>query len=131
LPRAPSTAPIPLYSHDGAICDWIDEPRLKRLEGLGMVHHVVRRRKGRIARAVLCKREGECGPLPPSSYGGTRYCYRQHLKDGHMAYRLRSLGERHADERNLAPESVRQIFLTVLLGCMRCDADVLQPTQAG
>ena len=118
MPKAQSTAPIPLFSYDGAICDWIDEPRLKRLESLGLVHLVVRHRKGRIARVILVKREGERGPLPLTAYTGTKYSFRQHLGDGHMTYRLRSLGDRNADEHNLAPESVRPIFLAVVLECM-------------
>jgi hypothetical protein len=53
-------------------------------------------------------------------YVGTKYSFRQRLAGGHVAYRLRSLGDRaYASEVNLAPDEVRPIFLRVILDCMK------------
>jgi len=67
----------------------------------------------------LHRRDDDPKPTSPRDYVGTRYAFRQSLKDGHRCYRLRALGDKpNSDERNLAPESVRPIFLRVVLGCI-------------
>ncbi|MGE5487480.1 MAG: hypothetical protein ACM3ZB_06640 [bacterium] len=108
---------IPLYSHDGALVEWINQKRLDRLLGLGRVARVVRHKKGRIARAILHRMPGEPRPSFLADYKGQKYCYRQYLDDGHRCYRLRNLG-RDRSETNLAPPEVGPIFLRVLLDCL-------------
>ncbi len=88
---------IPLYTHDGALIEWIDAKRLTRLAGLGRVARVVRSRNGKVRRAVLHRMPGEARPTFLVDYTGTRYCFRQHLDDGRRCYRLRGLGKPHAD----------------------------------
>ena len=109
---------IPLYSYDGQLIQWIDQKRLNRLVALDRIFRVVKHPKGRIARAILRHMPGEPKPSFLSDYKGTKYCLRQRLGDGHRCFRLRSLGEPHADEHNLAPDDVRPIFLRVLLDCL-------------
>ena len=109
---------IPLYSYDGQLLQWIDAKRLDRLVRLDRVSRVVKHPKGRIAHAILRHMPGEARPSFLSDYEGTKYCLRQRLDDGHYCFRLRPLGERHADEYNLAPDEVRPIFLRVLLDCL-------------
>ncbi len=114
-----SATTIPLYSYDGALVQFITPERLKRLEGLGRVRSVVRRRTGQIARVMLHRLPGDPRPCRVEDYVGTPYSFRQHLGDGHRCYRLRALGDnRNADERNLAPEEVRPIFLRVVTYCL-------------
>ena len=109
---------IPLYSYDGQLLQWIDAKRLERLTALGRIFRVVKHPKGRIARATLRHMPGEPKPTSLSDYRGTKYCFRQRLDDGHRCFRLRPLGERHADEHNLAPAEVRPIFMQVLVDCL-------------
>ena len=53
-------------------------------------------------------------------YAGTKYSFRERLAGGHVAYRLRSLGESaYSSESNLAPDEVRPIFLSVILNCTK------------
>lgn len=110
-------ANIPVYNCDGELLQWIDRTRLTRLEGLGRVARVIRGRTGRVKRVWLHRMPGEPRPSSLSDYEGTKYSFRQHLKDGHRCYRLRSLGDR-GDDHNLAPAEVRPIFLRVLMGCL-------------
>ena len=112
---------IPLYSYDGELVQVIDEKRLDRLVAMGRIKRVVRKRKGNVARAVLCRMPGEPKPSKLSDYRGTKYSFRQYLDDGHRCYRLRSLGE-PGDEYDLAPEEVRPIFLQVVLDCVTTPA---------
>ncbi len=109
---------IPLYSYDGQLIQWIDQKRLDRLVALDRIFRVVKHPKGRVARATLRHMPGEPKPSFLSDYRGTKYCLRQRLDDGHRCFRLRPLGEQHADEHNLAPDEVRPIFLRVLLDCL-------------
>jgi hypothetical protein len=110
---------IAVYSADGELLQWVDEKRLRRLAECGRVARVVKTRAGRIKRATLHSMPGEPRPSLLSDYKGTKYCFRQHLDDGHRCYRLRSLGDnRNDDEHYLAPEEVRPIFLRVLLDCL-------------
>jgi hypothetical protein len=113
-----STATIPLYSFDGALVQCITPERLKRLEGLGRVRAVVRRRSGQIARVMLHRLPGDPQPSRPEDYIGTRYSFRQQFSDGHRCWRLRALGDKPS-ETQLAPEEVRPIFLRVLLECVK------------
>jgi hypothetical protein len=113
-----SATTIPLYSYDGALVQFITPERLKRLEGLGRVRAVVRRRSGQIARAMLRQLPGDPRPLRPEDYIGTCYSFRQQISDGHRCYRLRALGG-GSSETDLAPEEVRPIFLRVLLECVK------------
>jgi hypothetical protein len=111
--------PIPLYSYDGHLIQWIDQKRLDRLVKWGRIARVVKHRKGHVNRATLHRMPGEPKPSQLTDYVGTKYAFREHLSDGHRCYRLRGLGNNHrADERNLAPEEVRPIFIRVLLDCL-------------
>ncbi len=111
---------IPLYSYDGSLVRFIDRKHFRRLVGDGRVQ-VVMRSKGRVARAILHRMPGEPRPILLRDVAGTKYCFRQHLGEGHYCYKLRALGERDRhgeDEYNLAPEEVRPIFLRVVLDCI-------------
>ena len=96
----------------------IDRRRFERLVDLGRVSRVIRTRTGRPIRAFLHRMPGEPRPSTLRDYVGTKYCFQQHLVDGHRCYRLRSLGDNPRAERDLAPESVRPIFIRVLLECL-------------
>jgi hypothetical protein len=61
---------------------------------------------------------GEPRPSAIEDYTGTNYCFRQRLQSGQRCFRLRSLGDPRADERNLAPDEVRRIFMAVVLDCL-------------
>ena len=111
---------IPIFTCDGVRCDQISLERLAVLQGLGRIARVVTHRKGYINRAYLLPMPGEPKPSTLRDYTGTKYSFRQRLANGHVAYRLRSLGESaYASESNLAPDSVRPIFQRVLLDCMQ------------
>ena len=112
-----SARTIPLYSYEGVLVQFITPERLKRLEGLGRVRAVVRRRTGQIARVILHRLPGDPRPCRVEDYVGTPYSFRQHLSDGHKCYRLRSLGDKPS-ETDLAPSEVRPIFLRVVLDCL-------------
>jgi hypothetical protein len=107
--------PIPLYSHDFAILDFISGKRALRLETAGLAKLV--RRKGHLNRVVLYRRPGDPHPTTVRQYMGTGYSFEQPLSDGHHCWKLRSLQGGRA-ESLLAPPEVRPIFLRVLLDCM-------------
>jgi hypothetical protein len=110
---------IAVYTRDGALVQWIDEKRAQRLIASGSVARVVRRRRPeRIMRITLHQRPGEARPSLLSDYIGTKYSFQQHLGDGHKCYRLRSLGDNPREERDLAPEEVRPIFMRVVTDCL-------------
>jgi len=109
---------IAVYNCDGALVQWIDEKRLARLVASGNVARVHKRRSGRISRVNLHQRPGESRPSFLSDYVGTKYSFRQHLADGHYCFRLRPLGDDPREERDLAPDEVRPIFMRVVLDCM-------------
>jgi len=113
---------IAVYSCDGALVQWIDEKRLARLVASGNVARVHKRRSGRISRVNLCQRPGESRPSFLTDYSGTKYSFRQHLKDGHYCFRLRPLGDDPREERDLAPDEVRPIFMRVVLDCLTAAA---------
>ena len=109
---------IAVYNCDGALLQWMDEKRVRRLIECGRVARVVKNRAGRIERATLHLIAGEPKPSTLRDYLGTKYSFREHLKDGHRCYRLRGLGDNPRAERDLAPEEVRPIFLRVLQECL-------------
>ena len=99
--------------------DRISLQRLSLLQSLGRIARVVTNHKGYINRAYLLPMAGDHTPKSPFDYVGTKYSFRQHLPGGHVAYRLRCLGDRaFGSEINLAPDEVRPIFLRVLLDCL-------------
>ena len=112
-----SSRTIPLYSYEGALLQFITPERLKRLEGLGRVRAVVRRRTGQIARVMLHRLPGDPRPCRPEDYIGTCYSFRQQFSNGRKCWRLRALGDKPS-ETELAPEEVRPIFLRVVLDCL-------------
>jgi hypothetical protein len=109
---------FPLYCYNGALACWIDMKGLRRLQDDGLISRVVKRRKGTVTRAVLHRMPGEERPATLLEYLGTRYSFRQDLADGHRCFRLRSLGDNRNEERELAPDVCRPIFLRVVLDCM-------------
>jgi hypothetical protein len=119
LKKAKQPEPIPLFSCDGVRVDYITLARLAVLQELGRIARVVAHKKGIIGRAYLTRLHSEPRPTTIGSYAGTRNGFRQRLSDGHVAYRLRALGDHpFGPESNLAPDCTRPIFLRVLLDCM-------------
>jgi hypothetical protein len=55
--------------------------------------------------------------MPLTAYAGAKYSFEQALDSGHHTWKLRPL-HRGRSETNLAPDSVRPIFLRVLLDCL-------------
>jgi hypothetical protein len=114
---------IAVYSCDGALVQWIDAKRAARLIASDSVARVARRRHpDRIVRITLRHRPGESRPSFLTDYVGTKYSYKQHLDDGHYCFRLRPLGDDPYEERDLAPDAVRPIFLRVVLDCLTAAA---------
>jgi hypothetical protein len=119
LKTAKQSETIPLFSCDGVRVDRISLARLAVLQELGRISRLVTHRKGYINGAFLTRLHSEPRPTTLGSYAGTRYGFRQRLSDGHVAYRLRALGDHpFGSEYDLAPDSTRPIFLRVLLDCM-------------
>jgi hypothetical protein len=96
----------------------IDSRRLERLAEMGRISRVVRKRKGQPVRAILHRMPGEPKPSTLRDYMGTKYSVVQRLREGNRCYRLRSLGDNPREERDLAPEGVRAIFLRVVAECL-------------
>jgi hypothetical protein len=107
---------IPFYSYDGSYLDHIAIRRAERLEEMGRVK-IVRHRKGHVNRAVLLRSEGEPHDTKVEDYIGQFYSFHQPLPDGHRPWKLRPLQGGRSDS-NLAPVSVRPIFIRVLLDCL-------------
>ena len=107
--------PIPLYSHDFAVLDFIIVKRALRLEYAGLAKLV--RHKGHINRAILHRRPGDPHPTTIRQYMGTGYSFEQPLSDGHHCWKLRPLQGGRA-ESLLAPPELRPIFLRVVLDCL-------------
>ena len=106
------------------MCDRISLERLALLQELGRIARVVTHRKGYVNRAVLARLPGEANPTMLGDYQGTRYSFRERLPSGHLAYRMRSLGDNpFGSDAHLAPDDVRPTFLRVVLDCQ-------QPTSA-
>jgi hypothetical protein len=117
--RRQQSETIPLFSCDGVRVDRISIARLAALEQLGRIGRVVTHSKGFVNRAYLVRLRSEPRPTTIRNYMGTPYGFRQRLSDGHVAYRLRALGDHpFGSERDLAPDCTRSIFLRVLLDCM-------------
>jgi hypothetical protein len=113
---------VPLYSYDLSFRGLVPERWILKLERDGLAK-VVRHKKGHIARAVLYKRPGEPEPPTVRDYMGKGYSFKHHLEDGHRPWALKPLsGRAHRGDENiefhLAPDSVRPIFLRVLLDCL-------------
>jgi len=106
---------IPFYSYDGAYIDHIAIRRAERLE-MGRIK-VVRHRKGHVNRAVLVRGKDDAHATELRDYVGQPYSFHQPLPDGHRPWKLRPL-QGGRSETNLAPESVRPIFIQVLLDCV-------------
>ena len=110
--------PIPLYTFDFALIDFIGRRHALRLERDG-VGKVVRHKKGgTINRVVLYRRA--CEPRRPATvrdYAGQAYSFEQPLEDGHACWKLRPL-QGGRSESTLAPPELRPLFLTVLLDCL-------------
>lgn len=109
---------VPLYSYDLAFQGLIPERRVMKLERAGLVK-VVRHKKGHIARAVMYSRPNEPLPTTVRDYLGKGH----HLEDGHRPWALKPLTGRVVKrdqnlEYHLAPESLRPIFVRVLLDCL-------------
>lgn len=112
---------VPLYTYDLEYRGTIPDRSALRLERDGQAK-IVRHKKGRMARAIMCKRPGDPRPTTLRDHMGQAYSYRHELDDGHQPWALRPLGHRiktdQSFEYNLAPESVRPIFMRVLLDCV-------------
>lgn len=109
---------IPVYTCDGELIQFMDEKRVLRLIQFGRVARIMKNRKGRIRRVLLRLMPGEPKPSTVRDYLGTKYSFMQPLGNGHRCYRLRSLGDNPRDERDLAPDEVRPIFLRVVTECL-------------
>lgn len=113
---------IPLYSYDQCFQGLVPERRVLQLERAGLAR-VVRHKKGKIARAIMHKRPGDPEPTRIRDYMGKPYSFKHHLEDGHTPWSLKPLTGRVSRtdqnvEYHLAPESVRPIFIRVLLDCV-------------
>ncbi len=113
---------VPLYSYDLAFQGVIPERRVVKLERAGLAK-VVRHKKGHIARIVMYRRPNEPLPTTVRDYLGKGYSFKHHLEDGHRPWALKPLtGRVHKCDQNveyhLAPESLRPIFIRVLLDCL-------------
>ncbi len=100
---------IPLCSADGELRDKITEENLTRLLALGLIARVVRRPKGHVNRAVMCRRAGDGSGVVLKKYLGTHYPLREHLEGGHIAWSLKDLGRGN----ELWP-----VFLQVVTDCL-------------
>ena len=78
---------------------------------------VVRHHKGHVDRAVLLRGKDEAHATHVRDYVGQAYSFHQPLPDGHRPWKLRPLQGGRSD-MNLAPATVRLIFLRVLLDCL-------------
>jgi len=113
---------IPLYSYDHEFQGFVPERRILQLERDGLAQ-VVRHKKGRIARAIMRRRSNDPHPATLRDHMGKAYSFRQDLDDGHRPWSLKPLtGRVFREDQNieyhLAPESLRPIFLRVLLDCV-------------
>ena len=108
-------ASIPVYNADGSLFAWASEQRFARLQAAGLVARIVRRRMGRINRAILFIRPGEPNPMLASSVLGTRYSIKERLEHG-CAWDLKHLGA-NRDGKTYAPSKMRIAFLRVVADC--------------
>jgi len=106
---------IPVYNADGSLYAWVSQQRFARLQSAGLVACTVRRRKGRIARAILFLRPGEPKPMPSRAVMGTKYSFKESLDHG-QAWELKHLGASRTGE-TYAPPAARPAFLQVIVDC--------------
>jgi hypothetical protein len=106
------TTYIPLYDAAGMFCG---ARTLKSIHALIAVERITvhRDRKGNIRRAFMRRHDGKTSVLQ-TAYLGTKYSYREHLRDGHSCFNLRKLGGNNAD----GADYLRPIFLNVVTSCM-------------
>jgi hypothetical protein len=107
---------IPFYSYDGSYLDHITIKRAQRLEAMGRVK-IVRHKKGAVNRAILLRGKDDPRVTSLREYQGQAYSFEQQLTDGHQCWKLRPL-QGGRSEVMLAPESLRPIFIRVLLECL-------------
>ncbi len=107
---------IPFYAYTGEYLDHITMKRALRLESTGRVK-LVRHRKGAVNRAVLLRGKDDPHATRLRDHQGQSYSFQQPLDDGHKPWKLRPLQGGRSDV-NLAPASVRPIFIRVLLDCL-------------
>jgi hypothetical protein len=93
-----------------------------KLEHEGLAR-LVRRRDGRIARAIMPRRCGDPEPTRLRDYQGRHYSFKHHLDDGIWPWALKPVtGRIKFDDANmeyhLAPADMRPIFIRVLLDCL-------------
>ena len=108
---------VPFYSYDNSLLDHITLKRAERLEAAGRAK-VVRHKKGHVSRVILLRGNSEPKATALRDYVGQAYSHRQQLSDGHKTWKLRPL-QGGGSETNLAPESLRPIFVRVLLDCSK------------
>lgn len=113
---------IPLYSYDQSFQGFVPERRVLQLEREGLAQ-VVRHKKGKIARAIMRRRSCEPKPTTIRDHMGKAYSFRHRLDDGHTPWALKPLAGHvcrrdQSIEYHLAPESLRPIFIRVLLDCL-------------
>ena len=106
---------IPVYHADGSLFAWASEQRFARLQSAGLVARVVRRRGGRITRAILFIRPGEPKPVSAITVMGTTYSFKERLEHG-QAWELKRLGG-NSDVETYAPPETRPAFLQVVADC--------------
>jgi hypothetical protein len=103
---------VPLYDAAGMFHGARSLASIHRLIAVDRVT-VTRDRKGNIRRAFLRRADGKTSILQ-TAYLGTKYSYREHLRDGHSCYNLRKLGGNDPKgDDYLAP-----IFWTVVTSCI-------------
>ncbi len=113
---------VPLYAFDESYEGLISERHALKLEHDGLAK-IIRRRKGRIARAIMRKRPGDPERTRPRDYAGRHYAFEHHLDDGIRPWALKPLtGKVNFQDRNmeyhLAPADLRPVFIRVLLDCL-------------
>jgi hypothetical protein len=120
---------IPVYNADGSLFAWASEQRFEQLQSAGLVARVVRRRKGRICRAILFLRPGEPKPMLASSVTGTRYSFRELLTHG-SAWELKHLAGGR-DGKTYAPPDVRTAFFEVMTDCTAPETPAMPAALSG
>ena len=103
---------VPTYDATGAFYKAYSLASIKRQLANDQVT-VVRNRKGVIVRAFMRYESGKSAVLK-TAYLGTKYSYRESLRDGHWCYDLRKLGGNDPK----GEDYLRPIFLTVMTSCM-------------
>ena len=102
--------PIPLYSSQFALLDFIGRRHALRLERNGLAKVIRHKKTGAINRVVLYLRDADPHPTSVRDYQGQAYSFEQPLNDGHRCWKLRPLQGGRSDS-TLAPPELRPIFL--------------------